>query len=167
MKFCVTSAITLLLLVSAQFASAGDDSASIDACVLVNSADNSNHRVISVSGLISSSDEELVLTCEKDPDRKVWLNFPDEQIGKQDETLTPRSLAFHRTKTSDLFVSYLLQQCSERRFTATLRGYFEYKKQFKKSAGDGYGHLGAYQYRLIVTDVETVDGEPCEEYPAM
>lgn len=133
----------------------------VDVCRVVAKPESFADKTIAINGVVASSEEELVIVC-KGGSGRVWLNFPDQQVVKDDISLKGRNLTFHRSKASDLFIDFLLQKCSERRFTATLRGYSQYRKDFSSSRPNGYGHLGQYRFRLVITDVEQAQGEPCE-----
>jgi hypothetical protein len=168
MKLTTSAAVALLLFFTPQLiASNGEKPASVDVCAVIRNPDAFANKVVTVNGIASSSEEELILLCENIPKRRVWLNFPDEQVVRTDATLTGKSLTFHRSKISDTFVSNLLDRCAERKFNAALRGYFQYKKSLTETSADGFGHLGAYQYRLVITDVVAVSGEPCKDYPVL
>lgn len=133
----------------------------LDACSVVEKPQDFADKDIAISGSIESSEEELVILCKGSP-KRVWLDFPNQQVVKDDDTLKNQNLIFHRSKQSDLFLDYLLQKCAERRFMGRLRGHFQYRKDFSDARPNGYGHLGLYQFRLLVTDVERVQGKPCE-----
>jgi len=121
-------------------------------CNVVTTPEAYASSMLSIKGTVISSEDRVVLVCDKPSARTIRISFPDEDTVKNDPLFKAQKLAFHRSKTSDRFIEYLLQQCSERIFSATVRGYFQYRK---RAGGEREG-------RFIVTDVDDVQGEPCE-----
>jgi hypothetical protein len=147
----------------------------LDACAVMQNAAKYANTVVQIKGIVHSSFEEFAITgSDCDQILKIWLAYPEQPEVQDDPPLKPQKMRFQPSRASKKFDNLLDHRgkCANVRVSATLRGFFQYRKETMTHSPDGstaivgFGHLGMYQYRLVILSVESAEGLPCSGSPA-
>jgi hypothetical protein len=143
----------------------------LDACEVIQQPEKYSGQVVEITGIVHYDGfEEFSFTgadCEKLP-LNIWLAYPYEAEVITDPSLNGRRLKFVKNRESKRFDQLMRQRCGGRRFVATLRGAFQYKKETLihsdgKTQIVGFGHMGMYSSRLVILSVEAARALPCSD----